>query len=239
MLFKKEKTKDDALALKEAACKATERLSRVVQERDALSKLQNEMIHDEEKKEIETTNSIKAYENEISQLNSAIKKLNDKIIQVTRDKRKANEKCNNVQQSLDDIISQSKNRETQLNSHLQQVKNDFNIAIKERDEHQNNLQDLHKKVSDLIQNENQLISDHNTTKITLEATISKLEQVTEELGRRIQSETVLSKEMVELRAELQDAKEKCQIMTEKYQKENDESIGEYNKLEKALIKRYV
>ena len=92
-------------------------------------------------------------------------------------------------------------------------------------------------MSSMKEQEEQLLKDRQTTKVTVEATISKLEQVTEELGRRIQSETALGTEMVELRQELKETEKKRTQKEEELRLDNEAVVEECAGLEKALVKR--
>ena len=92
-------------------------------------------------------------------------------------------------------------------------------------------------MSSMKEQEEQMLKDRQTTKVTVEATISKLEQVTEELGRRIQSETALGTEMVELRQELKETEKKRNQKEEQLRLDNEAVVKECAGLEKALVKR--
>ena len=235
--FHPEKTKEDALALKEAATGATAKLVRVVQERNALSTLQAEMMQGEEEKDIQTMKDRQQQQAELHQLKETVEALHHKIILIKKEKRVAEEHCSNAEQSLEDVMSQSDHRDQQLNARVDQIARDFNAAIEDRDASRQRAMQLEQEMSSMKEQEEQLLKDRQTTKVTVEATISKLEQVTEELGRRIQSETALGTEMVELRQELKETEKKRTQKEEELRLDNEAVVEECAGLEKALVKR--
>ena len=223
--------------MKEAAAGATAKLVRVVQERDALFTLQAEMMRGEEEKDIQTMKDRQQQQAELRQLKETVEALHHKIMLIKKEKRVAEEHCSNAEQSLADLVSQSDHRDQQLNARVDQIARDFNAAIEDRDASRQRAMQLEQEMSSMKEQEEQMLKDRQTTKVTVEATISKLEQVTEELGRRIQSETALGTEMVELRQELKETEKKRNKKEEQLRLDNEGVVKECAGLEKALVKR--
>ena len=81
--------------------------------------------------------------------------------------------------------------------------------------------------------------ERDSAKVTLEAAVTKLEQVTEELGRRIQSETVLGQEVRTMRERLETQEKKAAAALARVQQARDAQEKECADMSKSLAERYV
>ena len=216
---------------------ATTRLARVVQERDALSALQKEMMKDAEDNEKELQHTLVTEQKKGQQCQRQISQLETRVADERQQRLRAHENCTNAEEALEDIMAQNSQRELQLTTEAEQVKKDFNAAIVAKNQQAADVAAMQQRVVHCAQQEELLRNDNATTKITLEATISKLEQVTEELGKRIQSEMALGSETVQLRRELNDCTKKIKEVGEARVEEREKVEDECTELERALVKR--
>jgi hypothetical protein len=143
----------------------------------------------------------------------------------------------NAEEALEEIMVQNTSNENQLNKNILDIQTDFTNAISERDEMIQKYQLLEEKTNEAERGECIAIKERDSTKVTLEATVSKLEQVTEELGRRIQSEMVLGEEMTNLREELQKNEIKNSDLNDEKGEEIEKLTNECTDLERALTTR--
>lgn len=232
-----QETQRGAQALQEAAAAATKRLGRAIQERDVLVARQDELLNEQNERDQELELTLLKAAERIKKSEKIQKTLEKRLTQERNDNTLSKENQQNAEEALEEIMVQNTSNENQLNKNILDIQTDFTNAISERDEMIQKYQLLEEKTNEAERGECIAIKERDSTKVTLEATVSKLEQVTEELGRRIQSEMVLGEEMTNLREELQKNEIKNSDLNDEKGEEIEKLTNECTDLERALTTR--
>ena len=232
-------TQKSGRSLQEAAAGANKRLKRAIQERDDMVKQQEEESSYDREKEVELHQQLTEMSKRVAHVDRDRKKWESQMTELRTEKTTALEGKKRAEEVLEEMMEQTTATEKMLSGNVQQAKKDFSMAIQERDDALEKCLEFEHGLTSLEKNQEDALNEKENMRVTLEATVIKLEQVTEELGRRIQSEMVLNDGMNSLREELSSLEERMKESAAKSQDDRERSEEECTELERALAKRCV
>ena len=229
-----EKTSEGARALQEAAQAASKRLVRAVEERDAFATKNQKLMQALEAKKVRLDGA----KERVVELETELSNVSAKIESQESARIKAEHQCTQLERTLGRHIEEAEARELELKNEVSKTsslaKEDMNKKLKDLNE---KLAKAQRDSQKYLGEYKEVERERDSAKVTLEAAVTKLEQVTEELGRRIQSETVLGEEIGAMRDRMKVQERRAAAALERVQKESDARAKECDSLSKNLAER--